>query len=60
MFEVVVGMLTFISKKVGNIVARFINDPVNYEEDSDGNAILGLTIIVITLSIIGYIAAWLR
>ena len=60
MGEVVLAILTGTSKRLGNLVARIIKDPLNYEEDSDGSAILGLVIIVVTLSAIGFIAVWLR
>lgn len=60
MLELAEGFLKYLSIKVGNFVARIIKDPLNYEENSDGSAILGLIIVVVTLSTIGFIAAWLR
>ena len=53
-------VIEIIAKPVGNIVARIINDPLNYEEDGDGSAILGLVVIFVTLSVIGLIFSFLR
>jgi len=51
-----IEILTSISRRVGNFGARF----ADCEKDSDGSVILGLIIVIGTLSAIGFIAAWLR
>lgn len=60
MLEGIESILSFISKTVGNLAEKIIKYPLSYEEDSDGSAILGLIIVVVTLSVIAFVAVWLR